>query len=101
MDPYVYPDTDVLRNKLGIRDATKLLRVEIAVTGRRCAQLVDAPISGKFDFAHLKRIHAFMFQDLFDWAGEVRTCNLNKGNTLFCLPEHIESYAASEVFPSR
>ena len=99
MEPYVYPGTDVLKNKLGIRDAGKLLRVEIAVTGRRCAQLVDAPVSGEFDFAHLKRIHAFMFQDLYDWAGEVRTCNLSKDDTLFCLPEHIESYACSEVFP--
>ena len=36
---------------------------------------------------------------MHDWAGEARTCNLSKGDTLFCLPERIESYAGSEVFP--
>lgn len=100
MDPYVYPNTDVLKNKLGITDAIKLFRTEIAITGRRCALLLEDPIQGAFDFDHLKRIHAFMFQDLFDWAGKTRTCNLSKGNTLFCLPEHIDSYANTEVFPA-
>ena len=100
MDPYVYPGTTVLKNKLGITDGAKLFRVEIAVTGRRCALLLEDPIRGEFDFDHLKRIHEFMFQDLFDWAGQPRTCDLSKGSTLFCLPQYINSYASSEVFPA-
>ena len=98
-DPYVYEGTNVLKNKLDIRDAGKLARVEIAVTGQRCIELQNDPIKGDFDFDHLKRIHAYIFQDLFDWAGQMRTVPISKGETVFCLPEHIESYASASVFP--
>ena len=53
---------------------------------------MDKPIDGNLDFEHLKAIHFYLFQDLFFWAGKVRTVAIAKGN-LFCLPQYIESYA--------
>jgi len=54
--------------------------------------LNSKPIQGDFDFKHLKMIHEYLFQDLYEWAGEVRTVNITKNN-LFCLIQHIDSFA--------
>ena len=48
------------------------------------------------DFEHLKAIHYYLFQDLFFWAGKVRTVAIAKRN-LFCLPQHIDSFA-NDIF---
>jgi cell filamentation protein len=50
------------------------------------------PIKGIFDFNHLKRIHHFIFQDVYDWAGKTRTVDIGKNN-LFCRSQFIDSYA--------
>lgn len=94
---YCYSNTSTLKNRLGITDPKKLLQKEISITSVRMLELQDAPIRGKFDFEHLKRIHRHIFQDLFDWAGKTRTVNIGKGN-LFCLVQNIDAYADS-VFP--
>ena len=73
---YCYPDTDVLINKLDIRDLDKLHIFERKLTMLRLLELLDKPINGKFDFKHLQAIHAYIFQDVYDWAGKVRTCLL-------------------------
>ena len=39
--------------------------------------------TGKFDLAHLKAIHRHLFQDIYDWAGEIRTVEINKGGSQF------------------
>lgn len=43
-----------------------------------------------FDFAHYKAIHKFLFDDLYDWAGEVRTVDLSKKGTQFVPADDIE-----------
>ena len=48
---------------------------------------------GVFDFAHYKAIHQFLFSDLYDWAGQLRTVNLSKKGTDFCPAEEIEPQA--------
>lgn len=95
---YCYPDTDVLKNKPGIKDHDQLLKAEIKATLLRMTELQCRPIKGSFDFAHLKQIHAYIFQDLYSWAGQVRTVNIGKGN-LFCLTQNIDSFADS-IFAS-
>jgi cell filamentation protein len=52
-----------------------------------------APPCNTFDFTHYKTIHAFLFGDLYDWAGQVRTINLTKRGTVFCPAEEIETRA--------
>ena len=91
-DKYVYPGTDVLINKFGCKDEKKLQRLEMLSTAGNLAHLQFYPLDGNFDFKHLKDIHRFIFQDIYDWAGEIRTVDIGKGN-LFCRVQHIESYA--------
>ena len=54
---YCYPDSDVLINKLDIRELDKLHTFERKLTMLRLLELMDKPISGKFDFKHLQAIH--------------------------------------------
>lgn len=95
-DPYVDPRTGVLRNRLGISDADELNTAEAAYTRRRIRELIQHPAKGSFDLAHLQTIHRHIAQDVYDWAGKVRTVDIAKGSQ-FCLVQHIGSYAA-QVF---
>ena len=68
---YCYPpDFTVLRNRLGIRVARTLDAAERQFVAQR---LLEAVPTGEFDLAHLKAIHRHLFQDVYDWAGELRT----------------------------
>lgn len=89
---YCYPDSDVLVNKLDIRDPNKLQIFERKLTMLRLLELIDKPIEGKFDLKHLQAIHAYIFQDVYDWAGKLRTVDIAKGNT-FCNVRFISSQA--------
>lgn len=89
---YCYPDSDVLKNKLGIKDLNKLHNYERKLTMLRLMEIIDNPIEGDFDFTHLKAIHKYIFQDLYEWAGEVRKVEIAKGN-MFCKVMFIESQA--------
>ena len=84
-DDYYIPGTTVLRNKLtstaepyGTTDPDKLRSYEEAATHIRMGELARTPVSGKFDYNHLKAIHRTLFQDVYDWAGEERTGPLNQ-----------------------
>jgi len=66
------PGTDTLKNKFGITDPAALARTASDCTARRIAELQVSPIRGGFDSSHLQEIHRYLFQDVFDWAGELR-----------------------------
>ena len=87
-DPYLYPDSAVLRNRLGIRDADRLDYVEREVVAQRIAE--GAP-KGVFDLAHLRAIHRHLFQDVYDWAGQLRTVEIAKGGNQFQFRQFIET----------
>ena len=87
-DPYVYPGTAILRNKPGIRDASRLDAFERRIVAQRAAEGVPA---GDFDLTHIRAIHGHLFQDVYDWAGEVRTVELNKGGHQFMFRQYIQS----------
>lgn len=91
---YCYPESDVLINKLNITDAKELFEAEKELTAIRLRELQENPVTGKFDFAHLKSIHKYIFQDIYEWAGKVRTVEIGKGN-LFCTTAFIQEYAGS------
>jgi cell filamentation protein len=87
-DPLCYPGTTVLRNKLGIQNQADLDEVELALFLIRA----DEPIaSGALDYAHYRAIHHHLFQDVYDWAGEVRAIRIGKGGNWFCYPEYIDA----------
>lgn len=99
MDPYVYPNTNILKNKLNIQDAQQLINIE--------AQLLIAGIMDISSNAHkidyqryesLQKIHRILFHELYSWAGEFRTVNIYK-------PERVLnglsiSYSDKERIPS-
>ena len=89
---YCYPDSDVLINKLDFRNLDDLLLVERRFTMLRLLELMDNPIKGKFNLKHLQAIHAYIFQDIYDWAGKIRTVDIAKGN-MFCKVELIQEQA--------
>lgn len=78
LNPYIDPDTGTHYNKLGITDREQLKQAEYAITRQRIAELKETPITGKYDLDHLQRVHHHIFQDVYPWAGQVRTLNFSK-----------------------
>jgi cell filamentation protein len=64
--------TTTLKNKLGINDLKQLATAEADLAAFRLTELRIAPIPGGFDSVHLQEIHHHVYQDLYDWAGELR-----------------------------
>lgn len=77
-DPYVYPGTDVLKNILDIRDRKRLDDAEADYVSLRLRELAEHPLPGNYDFAHISSMHRYMFQDIYKWAGKIRTVNMVK-----------------------
>ena|ERR1700733_7153281 len=89
-DPYTYPGTDVLRNIPDIRDPEQFAVFEADATASRLGELDEHPLKGRFDVAHLRAIHKYIFQDVFVWAGAFRTVNISKGGNFFGASAFIE-----------
>lgn len=96
-DPYVYPGSTVLKNKFGIRDQKVLSTLErrISETKVLMQNRTDSEfLKGIFDLKHLQAIHKYLFGEIYDWAGEIRTEGfLSKGESIFCFAPMIQSYA--------
>jgi cell filamentation protein len=89
-DPYTYENSTVLVNKLDLRAQAELDAFEAEISSARA----DEPLPGGIlDFAHYKAVHHHLFQDVYDWAGQVRTVRISKGGNPFCFPENIEDQA--------
>ena len=87
IDSYCYEGTTVLKNIPDIRDQATLVAFEVAMTAQRS----DEPLpSGELDATHYYAIHRHLFQDVYEWAGEIRTVRISKGGSAFCYPEYIE-----------
>jgi len=96
LDPYLDPNSGVLRNRLGITRTEELAAVEAALTASRLIDLERRRLPGVYDLPHLQAFHRYIFGDVYSWAGELRTVTIAKTD-VFCLPEHLQSYGA-EVF---
>ncbi len=83
-----------LKNKLGITDSYELAREEERISKKKAVELFE---SGKLDsleagtFQSLKEIHRFLFEDIYDFAGELRTVNIAKGNFRFAPLMYLEA----------
>lgn len=82
------PDHKVLRNKFGISNQENLDTVERELSTSRIRQ--GCP-KGDFDLKHLQSIHHHLFQDTYEWAGEVRTLEISKGGSHFMPRRFIEN----------
>jgi len=89
-DPEV-TDEEVFRNKLGIKNDRDLLEAEAKYCFNRLIELYEKPIEGNFDKNHLRAIHRYLFQDVYDWAGEFRTVHMGKNHSSFSPVGEIEA----------
>lgn len=76
----------VLENKLGITESAELARQEERISKKKALELFENKIlnsleAGKFD--SLAKIHKYLFEDIYTFAGEIRTVNIAKGNFRF------------------
>ncbi|MDR1849838.1 MAG: Fic family protein [Zoogloeaceae bacterium] len=95
-DPYIDPRTGIFYNKLGICNNEALSKAEFILSYQRAAQLEIHPVPGNFDMAHLRAIHKMLFQDVYPWAGELRTVEISKGQTQFCYVQMLE-YGMNDI----
>ena len=79
-DPYIDPETGFLRTRLGSRTREHFDMHERRLLTQRIAE--GAPPGG-FDLAHLQAIHQHLFQDVFDWAGELRRVDMTRNGDRF------------------
>jgi cell filamentation protein len=86
-DPYCYPGTSVLKNKLGLRKQDDLDKFEAEISLQRSTEPLP---SGKLTYPYYCAIHRHLFQDVYTWAGKPRTVRIAKGGTMFCYPESID-----------
>ena len=90
-DPYLYPGTDVLRNKENIRKKDELEALERLHSADR---LLTLPHNLPITASGYREIHRYIFQDVYDWAGVPRTCPLALRNQMFALAPFVESELA-------
>ena len=87
-----------LENKLGITNSAELAREEERISKKKAVELFE---SGSLDklapgrFASLQAIHKALFKDIYDFAGELRTVNLAKGNFRFAPLMYLEAALAN------
>jgi len=98
VDPYFY-DNGTLRNRFGVRDRDELAAIEYEITAVRIAEIERSPLDGGFDLTHLQAVHRYLFGDVYEWAGELRTVEISKGDATFCLVRFIVP-ASEQVFAS-
>lgn len=78
-------------NRLGITDHGLLDDVERTISGYRNIELKEHFVPGNFDFDHLKTTHKFLFQDIYYFAGEIRSMDMEIDSvTRFCPARRIE-----------
>ena len=77
-DPYLYENTEVLKNKLDIRTQDGLNDAEADYVVYRLKEFEMNPLPGEYNTEHLLRMHHYIFQDLYEWAGEPRIIAIYK-----------------------
>ena len=76
----------VLENKLGVTDSAKLARMEERISKAKALELFETGLLDQFEvgtFQGLAQIHQYLFGEIYNFAGQVRTVNIAKGNFRF------------------
>ena len=85
-----YENTSVLKNKFGIRDEAKLNIMEQNITSMMIAKALIELSLDNVDFEFYKKLHEYVFSDIYEWAGKIRTINISKKATRFCDADRID-----------
>lgn len=81
-DPYLYPDSDVLKNLAGLQDSEELKNMEADYTLLRLSEIAEDESPTQFDFQTLCGLHYRIFQDVYEWAGKPRVINIEKAEAV-------------------
>ncbi len=84
----------ILENKLNITHQVDLARAEEKIGKQKAKQLFDSGDINKVEigtFAGLSFIHAYLFEDIYDFAGKIRDVNIAKGNFRFAPLMYLEA----------
>ena len=85
-----YENSTVLKNKFNIHDAEKLDIMERSITSMLIAKaMIEIPFEN-VDFEFYKNLHKYVFGDIYEWAGTIRTVDMSKKGTRFCPADKIE-----------
>ena len=87
-----------LENKLGITSSAELAREEERISKKKAVELFESGTLDKLEpgkFASLQAIHKALFADIYDFAGQLRTVNLAKGNFRFAPLIYLEAALAN------
>ena len=79
-------DYMVLENKLGINDSAGLARMEEKISKKKAVELFESGYLNDYEagtFQMLAAVHKYLFEQIYDFAGEVRNVNIAKGNFKF------------------
>ena len=87
---YCYKNSNTLINKLDIKDRKRLQAYEAKITAVKQLSLRQKGITGDFSIQHLKEIHKYLFEDVYEFAGIYRKENIAKGEFRFAEWEYIE-----------
>lgn len=87
---YTYKNSSVLKNKLNITVEEKLKEYETKMVAFKLATINSAPFKRTYDKQHLRAIHKYLFEDVYDFAGEYRLENITKDNFIFSQYQFIE-----------
>ena len=85
-------------NKLGITNSAELAREEERISKKKAVELFESGTLDKLEpgkFASLQAIHKALFEDIYDFAGQLRTVNLAKGNFRFAPLIYLEAALAN------
>jgi len=96
VEPAKYPGTNILINLRNIKSQHDLETAESIVSTLRLTEFYDSPnVIGKinFDLAHLSAIHKYLFQDIYSWAGEIRSYPMKIDIDIFTPADEIEYWA--------
>lgn len=83
-----------LKNKLGITDSAELAREEERISKRRAVELYKEDLLNTLEvgkFSGLAKIHKYLFDEIYDFAGEIRDVNIAKGNFRFAPLMYLEA----------
>ncbi len=84
----------MLENKLGLTDSSELAREEERISKKKAVELFESGMIDTFDvgtFSALQKIHSYLFGDIYEFAGKMRTVNIAKGNFRFAPVMYLEA----------
>ncbi len=87
---YCYKDTNILINKLDIKSEKKLHTLERKIVLLKSYELRQKNVTGDFSINHFKNIHKFLFENIYDFAGEFRKEDIAKDSFRFASFLYIE-----------